>query len=227
MSINGILIEMLEDSFVISPTKKHTGTIIFLHGLGENGENWKFVLSKMVKPYVKVICLNAKKIPLTLNKGFPTAAWFDLTSLDENKLEDEMTIMRAVDNLHNLLDQEISSSKVSSTKTILAGFSQGGALAMYSALTYHKRLAGVFVMSSWPVIRHTMPDAAINNTNIPMLQCHGTEDPVIYYKWGTLLAESMMKMNPKYVFKSYEGLMHAVNNEELEDVKNFINKIFP
>ncbi|CAI6345992.1 unnamed protein product [Macrosiphum euphorbiae] len=219
---------MSEDAFIVSPTRKHTGTIIFLHGLGENGENWKLLLSKMVKPNVKVICLNAKKIPLTLNKGFPTAAWFDLASLDENKLEDESTIMRAVDKLHDIIDEEIASSKVSSTKIMLAGFSQGGALAMYSALTYHKRLAAVMVMSSWPVLRHTMPDAAINNTNTPMLQCHGTEDPVIFYKWGLILSEALKEMNPnKYEFKAYEGLMHAVNDQELEDVKNFINKIFP
>ncbi|NP_001156119.1 acyl-protein thioesterase 1,2-like isoform X1 [Acyrthosiphon pisum] len=219
---------MSEDAFIVSPTRKHTGTIIFLHGLGENGENWKHLLSKMVKPNIKVVCLNAKKIPLTLNKGFPTAAWFDLASLDENKLEDESTIMRAVDKLHDIIDEEIASSKVSSTKTMLAGFSQGGALAMYAALTYHKRLAAVMVMSSWPVLRHTMPDAAINNTNTPMLQCHGTEDPVIFYKWGLILSEALKEMNPnKYEFKSYEGLMHAVNEQELEDVKNFINKIFP
>jgi lysophospholipase-2 len=219
---------MSEDAFIVSPTKKHTGTIIFLHGLGENGENWKLLLSKMVKPYVKVICLNAKKIPLTLNKGFPTAAWFDLASLDENKMEDESSIMRAVDQLHDIIDEEIASSKVSSTKTMLAGFSQGGALAMYAALTYHKRLAAVMVMSSWPVLRHTMPDAAINNTNTPMLQCHGTDDPVIYHKWGLILSEALKEMNPnKYEFKSYEGLMHAVNDQELQDVKNFINKIFP
>lgn len=219
---------MSEDAFIVTPTRKHTGTIIFLHGLGENGENWKLLLSKMVKPNIKVICLNAKKIPLTLNKGFPTAAWFDLASLDENKMEDESSIMRAVDKLHDIIDEEIASSKVSSTKTMLAGFSQGGALAMYAALTYHKRLAAVMVMSSWPVLRHTMPDAAINNTNTPMLQCHGTEDPVIFHKWGLILSKALKEMNPnKYEFKSYEGLMHAVNEQELEDVKNFINKIFP
>jgi len=216
-----------EDSFIVSPTKKHAGTIIFLHGLGETGENWKPVLAKMVKPYVKVICLNAKKIPLTLNKGFPTAAWFDLKSLDENKVEDETSIMRAFDKLHDIIDEEISSSKVSSNKTVLAGFSQGGALAMYAALTYHKKLAGVFVMSSWPIIRHTMPDAIVNNDKIPMLHCHGTEDPVIYYKWGTILADFLKSINPKFEHKSYEGLMHAVNDKELEDVKVFINKIFP
>jgi len=218
---------MLEDAFIVSPTRKHTGTIIFLHGLGENGENWQQVFSKMVKPNVKVICLNANKIPLTLNKGFMTAAWFDLTSLDENKLEDETSIIRAVEKLHDIIDEEIASSKVSATKTMLAGFSQGGALAMYAALTYPKRLAAVMAMSSWPLLRHTMPEVVINNTNTPMLQCHGTDDPVIYYKWGKLLADFLKGINPKYEFKSYEGLMHTVNDQELQDVKNFINKIFP
>ncbi|XP_025406077.1 acyl-protein thioesterase 1-like [Sipha flava] len=218
---------MSEDAFIVAPTKKHTGTVIFLHGLGENGENWKQTLGKMVKPNIKVICLNASKIPLTLNKGFPTAAWFDLASLDENKMEDDKSILRAVDKLHDTLDEEIASSKVASTKTVLAGFSQGGALAMYAALTYHKRLAGVAVMSSWPVLRHTLPDAIINNTNTPMLQCHGTEDPVIYFKWGKLLADQLSKVNSKFEFKTYEGLMHAVNDQELADLKTFLNKVLP
>ncbi|VVC36808.1 Phospholipase/carboxylesterase/thioesterase, Alpha/Beta hydrolase fold [Cinara cedri] len=218
---------MTEDAFIFSPTKKHMGTVIFLHGLGEDGANWKETLGKMVKPYVKVICLNAKKIPLTLNKGFRTAAWFDLTSLDENKIEDEETIVRAVETLHDIIDNEISTTKVSATKIMLAGFSQGGALAMYAALTYHKRLAGVLVMSCWPLLRHTMPEAAVSNTKTPMLQCHGTNDPVIYYKWGQLLAETLKSMNDKFEFKTYEGLMHTVNDQELQDVKQFINKIFP
>lgn len=54
---------------------------------------------------------------------------------------------------------------------------------------------------------------AINNTNTPILQCHGTEDPVIYYKWGQLLAEALKEMNPKHEFKSYEGLKHGVNDQ--------------
>jgi len=219
---------MFEDeSYVVSPTRKHTGTIIFLHGLGENGENWKTVFEKMVKPNIKVICLNAKKIPLTLNKGYPVSAWFDLASLSENEIEDEVSITRAVEKLHDFIDEEISKTKVPSTKTVLAGFSQGGALAMYSAFTYHKRLAGVLAMSSWPIIRHTMPDAVVNNANTPMLQCHGTEDPVIYYKWGLVMRDLYKSINSKYEFKSYDGLMHGVNDQELQDVKNFINKTLP
>jgi len=55
--------------------------------------------------------------------------------------------------------------------------------------------------------------AAVNNTNTPMLQCHGTEDPVIYYKWGLMLADLGKSLNPKYEFKTYDGLMHAVNDQ--------------
>lgn len=68
--------------------------------------------------------------------------------------------MRAVDNLHDIIDDEIATTKVSATKTMLAGFSQGGALAMYAALTYHKRLAAVLTMSSWPLMRNTLPEVS-------------------------------------------------------------------
>lgn len=119
----------------------------------------------------------SKKIPLTLNKGYPMAAWFDLASLDENEVEDEVSITRAVEKLHDFIDEEISKTKVPSTKTVLAGFSQGGALAMYAAFTYHKRLAGVLAMSSWPIIRHTMPEVRENSLVI----IHGRDDDSIIY----------------------------------------------
>ncbi|XP_050520357.1 acyl-protein thioesterase 2-like isoform X2 [Daktulosphaira vitifoliae] len=218
---------MSDDGFVVMPTKKHTASIIFLHGLGENGENWSITLSKLVKPNVKIICPNSTKIPLSLNKGFLTAAWFDLHHLDEHIPEDETSIVRAMDYLHGIIDDELAASKIPANKIILGGFSQGGALALYSSLFYPKRLGGILIMSSWVPLHKTIHGEASNNTNIPILHCHGTDDPIIPYKWGKITADIMNEMNPKYNFVSYEGLKHHTNEEELQEVKNFINKVLP
>ncbi|XP_050431441.1 acyl-protein thioesterase 2-like isoform X2 [Adelges cooleyi] len=218
---------MSEDAFVVAPTRKHTATIIFMHGLGETGEKWSKILSKLTKPNVKVICPNAKKLPLTLNKGFPTAAWFDIHHLDEHTPEDESSILRAMDNLHGIIDQELSTSRVPASKVIIGGFSQGGALAVYSALNYPKRFGGIFIMSSWIPMNKTFPDAASSNENTPTLHCHGTDDPVIPFRWGQITSDVMSDLNPKYVFNVYEGLKHEVNEKELQDIKTFIDKILP
>lgn len=107
-----------------------------------------------------MIYIPRPKIPVSLSKGYVMPAWFDLTSLDENVPENETSILRAVDNVHAFLDEELAKTRLSPKKIILAGFSQGGALALYSALTYHKPLAGILVLSCWIPLHKTFPDVS-------------------------------------------------------------------
>ncbi|VVC36080.1 Phospholipase/carboxylesterase/thioesterase, Alpha/Beta hydrolase fold [Cinara cedri] len=212
------------ETVTIAPVGKHTSTIVFFHGLGESGNNWSDIFSTLRKPNTKIICPSASKKPLTLNKGFAIPAWFDITSLDENAPENESDILRAVDNVHALLDEELARTKLPPKKLLLAGFSQGGALALYSALTYHRPLAGILILSSWIPLHKTFPEAATNNTKIPIFQCHGMEDPVIPYNLGTRTSEILKEFTTKSQFTGYEGLLHRVNQKELEDIKSFIHK---
>lgn len=101
------------------------------------------------------------KIPLTLNKGFAIPAWFDLSTLDENAPENESDLLRAVDKVHAFLDEELAKTRLPSKKLLLAGFSQGGALALYSALTYHKPLGGILILSCWIPLHKTFPDVSL------------------------------------------------------------------
>lgn len=91
-----------------------------------------------------------------MNKGFPTAAWFDLHHLDEHLPEDETSIVRSKDYLHEIINDELKASRIPANKIILGGFSQGGALALYSALFYPKRLGGIFIMSCWVPLHRTI-----------------------------------------------------------------------
>ncbi|XP_060878831.1 acyl-protein thioesterase 2-like [Metopolophium dirhodum] len=212
------------EAVTIPPTGKHTSTIIFFHGLGESGSIWAELLTNLRKPNTKIICPSAPKIPLTLNKGFAIPAWFDLSTLNEDAPENESDILRAVDNVHAILDEELAKTRLPPKKLLLGGFSQGGALALYAALTYHRPLAGVLILSCWIPLHKTFPDAATNNTNIPIFQCHGTEDPVIPYVWGTRTSEILKEFATKSQFTSYEGLLHRTNEKELADIKSFIHK---
>lgn len=109
---------------------------------------------------MSVNALFSSKIPLTLNKGFTMPAWFDVETLNEDAPEKESDILRAVDQVHSFIDEELARTRLPAKKLLLGGFSQGGALALYAALTYHKPLAGILIMSSWIPLHKTFPDVS-------------------------------------------------------------------
>lgn len=211
---------------VLTAKAKHTATIIFLHGLGDTGQGWASAIGSLRKPHVKVICPTAPTMPVTLNAGFRMPSWFDLKALDETGPEDEEGIKAASIQVHSLIDGEIKAG-IPSNRIILGGFSQGGALALYSALTFPQRLAGVVALSCWMPLRKSIPNVAKAPLDIPILQCHGDCDPIVPYKWGQMTASLLKQLAKNTEFKSYRGLSHSSSDEELNDVKQFIDKFLP
>lgn len=100
-------------------------------------------------------------MPVSLNQGFRMPSWFDLFTLDESGPEDESGIKEAAKLVHSIIDREIENSNISSSRIALGGFSQGGALALYSALTYNKPLAGVMALSCWIPLHKSFPAVRI------------------------------------------------------------------
>ncbi|XP_030766135.1 acyl-protein thioesterase 1 [Sitophilus oryzae] len=211
---------------VLAATAKHSATLIFLHGLGDTGQGWAQAMNSVREPFVKVICPTAHTIPVTLNAGFRMPSWFDLKTLDESGPEDEEGIRNATVFVHNLINKEISGG-IPSDRIMLGGFSQGAALALYSAMTFTHRLAGVVALSGWLPLRKHFPEGKKCPDGVPILQCHGDCDPVVPYKWGQMTASALKALTTNSDFKSYRGLMHNSNDEELRDIKAFISKHLP
>ncbi|CAH1115398.1 unnamed protein product [Psylliodes chrysocephalus] len=212
---------------VIAATAKQTGTLIFLHGLGDTGQGWASAMAVVRPSYVKVICPTAPTMSVTLNAGFRMPCWFDLKTLDESGPEDEPGIKNATKHIHALIESEVSAG-IPPERILVGGFSQGGALALYSALTYPKRLAGVVALSCWLPLNRSFPGAkTLNSDSLPILQCHGDCDPVVPYKWGQMTASVLKTMIRNIDFRSYRGLTHTSSDEELNDVKQFITKHLP
>ncbi|KAG5887846.1 hypothetical protein JTB14_005612 [Gonioctena quinquepunctata] len=209
---------------ILSATSKHTATLIFLHGLGDTGQGWASAMGAMRPGHVKVICPTAPTMPVTLNAGFRMPSWFDLKTLDASGPEDEQGIKSATKNIQTLIEGELSAG-IPAERILLGGFSQGGALALYSALTYPKKLAGVVALSCWLPLNKSFPAAKQTDDSLPILQCHGDCDPVVPYKWGQLTASILKSMLSEVEFKSYTGLMHTSSEEELGDIKQFIAKL--
>ncbi|KAL1517343.1 hypothetical protein ABEB36_001118 [Hypothenemus hampei] len=211
---------------ILAAPAKHTATLIFLHGLGDTGQGWAQAMNAIRSPFIKIICPTAKTMPVTLNSGFRMPSWFDLKALDESGPEDEEGIKAAAKEIQFLIGTEIQAG-IPAERIMLGGFSQGGALALYSALTYPLKLAGVVALSCWLPLRKSFPAAKKCSDELPVFQCHGDCDPVVPYKWGQMTSSALKTLLKNHEFKSYKGLMHSSSDEEMSDIKGFIRKQLP
>ncbi|XP_067867368.1 acyl-protein thioesterase 2 isoform X2 [Heterodontus francisci] len=186
-------------------------------------------MSAIRLPYVKYICPHAPKIPVQLNRSMLMPSWFDLTGLSPEDAEDEAGIKKASEGIKAVIEHEIKNG-IPSHRIILGGFSQGGALSLYTALTCHHKLAGVVALSCWLPLHKTFPQAAGSNVNkdISILQCHGEIDPMIPLKYAQMTAEKLKKaINPASLqFKAYL-MQHCTCPQEMMAVKEFIAKQLP
>ncbi|XP_053571019.1 acyl-protein thioesterase 1 [Bombina bombina] len=215
---------------IVPAARKATAAVIFLHGLGDTGHGWAETMASIRSPHVKYICPHAPIMPVSLNMNMAMPSWFDIIGLSPDAQEDDAGIKRASENIKAIIDQEVKNG-IPSNRIVLGGFSQGGALSLYTALTSNQKLAGVLALSCWLPLRSSFPQAAANTANkdVSILQCHGDCDPLVPLVFGSLTAEKLKTIiNPANVnFKTYSGLSHSSCTQEMTDVKHFIEKQLP
>ncbi|ELT93210.1 hypothetical protein CAPTEDRAFT_20690 [Capitella teleta] len=218
---------MAAQPVVVNATAKHTASVIFLHGLGDTGHGWSQAFSMMKRPYIKYICPTANVMPVSLNAGFRMPSWFDIKGLDPMAEQDEKGINEASDIVQSLISEE-ESKGISRDRIVIGGFSQGGAVALYSAFTVPKPpLAGIMGLSTWMPMHQKFPDVVKSNQATPMLQCHGKSDPLVNYGFGELTSKLIKSFNSKADFLSYADLGHSSCPEEMKDVQVFLDKVLP
>ncbi|KAF3427759.1 hypothetical protein E2986_11120 [Frieseomelitta varia] len=212
---------------VIAATARHTATVS-----RKSLQDVSFLVMPDAKLYFStdwVIQVMAglvqwEQLDLLTLKLFVQLRMFDLRSLEPSGPEDEEGIRRAAEMVHSLIAEEVAAG-IPTKRIVLGGFSQGGALAIYSALTFPEPLAGVIALSAWLPLHQKFPAEAIGNKNTPLLQCHGDCDPIVPYRWGQLTASVLKQFMTQTEFKTYRGMMHASCDEEMRDMKKFIEKV--
>ncbi|XP_074543081.1 acyl-protein thioesterase 2 [Halichoeres trimaculatus] len=225
---NNMSVPLLTEAVTVSAKEKETAAVIFLHGLGDTGHGWADTLTEIQPAHVKFICPHAPSIPVTLNLKMTMPAWFDLMGLKPEIPEDESGIKKAADNIKALIEHEAKNG-IPPHRIMLGGFSQGGALSLYTALTCQHQLAGVVALSCWLPLHQTFPSASSGNKNIPILQCHGESDVMIPVQFGALTHEKLRStVNPDLItFKTYPNLSHSSSPQEMAAVREFIDKYLP
>jgi phospholipase/carboxylesterase len=152
--------------------------VVWLHGLGADGHDFGPIVPYLGVPWVRFVFPHAPARPVTINNGYVMPAWYDITDLARGgaNLEHVALTRRQVT---ALLEREVERG-VPSERTILAGFSQGGGIALYTGLRHRRRLGGILVASGYELLPETLAaEAATENLATPILFCHGVYDDLV------------------------------------------------
>lgn len=221
-------------TIIINASQKHTATVIMSHGLGDTADGWKDAAYEMSRslPHVKWVLPTAPTNPVTLNGGMRMPSWYDIESLSKSRGAQACTgIDESTTTLHSLIDIEISKG-IPTNRIILAGFSQGGAMSLWTGLQlpprFSSRLAGIVVMSGYLPKEHAF-NVSVHGKSTPVLHCHGTADPLVLPQFAEASKASVLEKGHTggYNLKMYSGLPHSASMQELNDIVYWIREVSP
>ena len=207
---------------------KINASVIWLHGLGADGYDFEPVAKQLLKPdalpNVRFILPHAPNMSVTRNNGYVMPAWYDIYGVIPVREEDEACIKMSQAYIDALIQAEISRG-ISSDRIVLAGFSQGGAIALHTALRYPHKLAGILALSTYlPLHAKLNAEAHTANKNIPIFMAHGIFDDVISLEMSKVSRDLLQ--NSGFSVNWYEYRMaHSVCAEEIIDIESFLKQV--
>jgi phospholipase/carboxylesterase len=217
----------LLDAVEVETGRNPQASVIWLHGLGADGHDFEPVVPELVRPgerALRFVFPHAPVRPVTLNNGYAMRAWYDILGLDRQAKQDEAGIRDSAAAICALIARE-NQRGVASARIVLAGFSQGGAMALFTGLRYPERLSGIMGLSCYPVLASTF-DAERDpaNQETPILLAHGTFDPMVDLSLGQAGKEMLEKRGYKVEWHSYP-MPHAVSPEEIGAIAAWLRRV--
>jgi len=201
-------------------------SIILLHGLGADGHDFEPIVNelKLNKP-TRFVFPHAPSISISINNGMVMPAWYDIKSTQIDMQQDEDGLRHSEKAVITLIEHELRRG-IKSENIIVAGFSQGGAVALHTALRYSKPLAGVMGLSTYlPLTEKVASEINAANKNIPVFLAHGVHDPIIPLQLALNSNAYLEKLNYSTELKQYE-MEHSVCQEEIDAMSDWINRVF-
>ena len=204
-----------------------TASVIWLHGLGADGNDFVPVVDELGLPpqlAVRFIFPHAPMQPVTINSGFIMRAWYDVFNQDMSFREDEAGVRRSQQEIEKLITIE-KDRGIGASRIVLAGFSQGGAIALQTGLRHSERLAGIMALSSYLPLASTLAaEASAANRNVPIFMAHGTADPLIPLPLASLSREHLKQQG--YQVEWHQYLMpHSVCLEEIQEIGQWLQRV--
>jgi phospholipase/carboxylesterase len=219
------MLEIIE----VETAPKPNAAVIWLHGLGADGHDFEPVVPEIVRRGERAwrfVFPSAPVRPVTLNAGMSMRAWYDVLGWDRNAVEDVAGFKSTDALVRELIAKEVARG-IPASRIVLAGFSQGGAVTLYTGLRYPERLAGLLVLSSYlPLREHLAAERAAANDGASIFMAHGLADPMVPIALGAA-SRDLLKSHGYAIEWHQYPMPHSVCEAEIADIRSYLVRILP
>jgi phospholipase/carboxylesterase len=210
-----------------NPNGPPEAAVIWLHGLGADGHDFEPIVpqlqSQLTVP-TRFILPHAPHRPVTVNAGYIMRAWYDIAAFDLSGAEDADGIRASARQLDILIQREIRNG-IAARRIVLAGFSQGGAIALHTGLRYPQRLAGILALSTYlPLAATVSAERHSANRDIPIFMAHGSEDTIVPLSHALESKRLLQELEYQVEWHGYE-MPHSLCDEEVDDIADWLIRV--
>ncbi len=213
----------LLERVVVDPPGTPDAAVIWLHGLGADGHDFPPIVAELGLPEghgVRFVFPHAPQIPVTINGGMVMRAWYDILTLDLERRADEEGVQRSAVQAANLIAHE-QSQGIQSKRIVLAGFSQGGAIALHQGLRHPEPLAGIIALSTYRPVEVSEADLSPTGQATPVFQAHGSMDPMVQLQRGEAARSRLSELGVGVEWHEYP-MMHQLCVEQIADLGSWL-----
>jgi phospholipase/carboxylesterase len=226
-SPSGPSVTTLLETVEIETGRNPVASIVWLHGLGADGHDFGPVVPELVRPSeraLRFVFPHAPVRPVTLNNGYAMRAWYDIVGIDRQSRQDEVGIRGSAAAIRALVARE-NERGIAAERIVLAGFSQGGAMALFTGLRYPQTLAGIVGLSCYPVLASTLDaERHAANQQTPIFLAHGMFDPMIDVSLGEEGRKLLEARGYSVEWHTYP-IPHSVSPEEIEAIAAWLRRV--
>jgi phospholipase/carboxylesterase len=216
------------DAVEINPAQQPQACLIWLHGLGADGHDFEPLITelRLVNEIgVRVVLPHAPPRPVTINGGMVMRAWYDVLSTDFGHTEDGSGIRQSEQELLTLIAREVANG-IPAERIVLAGFSQGGAMALYTGVRYPRAFAGILALSCYlPLAESLARERCESSRAVPIMMAHGVSDPLIPLALAEQSRDRLRQLGYTVDWHTY-SMPHAVYPQEIRDLRDWLENRF-
>jgi len=212
----------LPETVEVETGENPVGSVIWLHGLGADGHDFEAIVPALKIPRdlpLRFVFPHAPVRPVTINGGMAMRAWYDILSLDSEGRADAQGVNESSVLLEGLVGRE-QERGIDARRIVIAGFSQGGAIAINVALHAKDRLAGLMALSTYIPLPGDI-DASVGSRDLPVFMAHGSHDPMLPMQWGRASADKLIEAGFSVEWHDYP-MAHAVCPQEIDDIQRWL-----
>ncbi|HXU53309.1 MAG TPA: alpha/beta hydrolase-fold protein [Casimicrobiaceae bacterium] len=214
-------------SIEIETAASPDASVILLHGLGDDGRGWSDIVRSLPLPAgaaIRFVFPHAPVMPVSINNGMRMRAWYDIKAANLNERADLSGVRASQAILEGLVTREVARG-IPARRIVVAGFSQGGAIALYAGLRHRERLAGIVALSTYLIDGAALAaEASDANRDVPIFMAHGLHDPVVQYAWAEASRAALVAQGYAVDWHAYP-MEHSATLEEVADIARFLARV--